>query len=60
MGRGAADAAVGALLSLLDPLGASWLRTPSLLLTNLPPSPGSVKEIDYFPLQLTSGPRSHR
>ena len=39
--------------------GPSSLRTPSLLLTNLPTSLGSVKEIDYFPLQLTSGPGSH-
>lgn len=47
-------------------MGACWtlqvhsLRTQSLLLNNLPPSLGSVKKIDYFPLQLTSGPGSHR
>lgn len=36
------------------------LRTPPLLPTNLPPSLGSVKKIDYFVLQLTPGPGSHR
>lgn len=39
--------------------GPSSLRTPPLPLTNLPSSLGSVKKIDYFPLQLTSGPGSH-
>lgn len=37
----------------------SSLRHPSLLPRNLPTSFCSVKKIDYFSLQLTSGPGSH-
>lgn len=55
-GRTRRQAAMGVHWRLQVP---SSLRTPSLLLTNLPPSLGSVKKIDYFPLQLTSGRRSH-
>lgn len=37
----------------------SSLRHPFLLPRNLPASFCSAKKIDYFPLQLTSGPGSH-